>query len=218
MAILGASSTPIPHGGPAARSVARDVSSFGKRLPIAALAAVGFGVAIWLTLYQWGLIGHLWDPFFDGAGGKNGSETVVTSEPSKRMEEWLHVPDGALGAVAYLADILFGLAGSSRRWRYRPWLVAIFGANVAGLALGSVGLVILQAFVIGHWCTLCLTSAAISWMLAYLSYEEVWATVLYLNGVRRRGGGLNGTLWRTFWGVPNRIADQVGGELAGPER
>ncbi len=188
-------------------------SSWSQRVPICAIAAVGFLVAIVLGLYQWKLIDHIWDPFFSGTEGMNGSEAVVTSKTSKQMESWFHIPDGVFGAIAYLGDALFGLAGSTRRWQYRPWLVIIFGFDVIPLGIVGVILVFMQGFVVGYWCTLCLASAAISLLLVYMAYDEVWSCLIYLNRVRKRGGGFNRTFWQAFAGIPNQIAYEVGEEM-----
>ena len=160
------------------------------------------------------MVDRIWDPFFSGENGRNGSETVVTSDASRRMEAWLHVPDGVLGALAYLGDALFGLAGSTRRWQYRPWLVVLFGIDVIPLGIVGVILVGVQGFVVGSWCTLCLASAAISLLLVWLAYDEVWASLIYLWRVRTRAGGfLTRTFWQAFWGTPNPIAFEVGNEM-----
>lgn len=204
---------PFYWGGPAVYPFAYNPSAWGQRVPICLLGMAGFLVAIVLGLYQWGLVSHVWDPFFSGEGGKNGSEAVVSSDASKAMEAWLHMPDGVLGALAYLGDALFGLAGSTRRWQYRPWLVVLFGIDVIPLGIVGVILVFVQGFVVGYWCTLCLASAAISLILVYLSYDEVWCSLVYLGRVRRRAGGFNRTFWQAFWGVPNSIAYEVGEEM-----
>lgn len=201
--------------GPAVHPFEYNPSSWGQRVPICVLAMVGFVVAIVLGLYQWKLLDFVWDPFFSGREGLNGSETVVTSDTSKQMESWFHMPDGVFGAIAYLGDALFGLAGSTRRWQYRPWMVVLFGIDVIPLGIVGVILVFMQGFVVGYWCTLCLASAAISLVLVYLAYDEVWCSLIYLNRVRKRGGGINRTLWQAFWGIPNEIAHEVGEEMVG---
>lgn len=191
-------------------------SAWSQRIPICVVAFIGFIVAIVLGLYQWKLIGQIWDPFFSGPAGSpnlNGSEYVVTSQVSHTMEAWFHIPDGVLGALAYLGDAIFGLAGSSRRWQYHPWLVIVFGIDVIPLGIVGVILVMMQGFVVGAWCTLCLTSAAISLFLVYVAYDEVLCSLIYLNRVRKRAGGFNRTFWQAFWGTPNQIAHDVGEEM-----
>ena len=213
MTTLGDVFNPFRREGPAVHPFAYNPSAWGQRVPICALAMVGFFVAIVLGLYQWRLIAHVWDPFFSGEGGLNGSEAVVTSDASKRMESWFHIPDGVFGAVAYLGDALFGLAGSTRRWQYRPWMVVLFGIDVIPLGIVGAILVGVQGLVVGYWCTLCLASAVISLILVYMAYDEVWTSLVYLYRVRKRAGGFNRTFWQAFWGVPNQIAFEVGEEM-----
>jgi uncharacterized membrane protein len=203
------------RSGPAIYPFAYNPSSWGQRVPICLIAMIGFAVAIVLGLYQWRLLDFVWDPFFSGKDGLNGSESVVTSDTSKQMERWFHIPDGVFGAIAYLGDALFGLAGSTRRWQYRPWMVVLFGIDVIPLGIVGVILVFMQGFVVGYWCTLCLASAAISLLLVYLAYDEVWCSLVYLRRVRKRAGGMNRTFWQAFWGVPNAIAHEVGEEMVG---
>src|SRR5688572_820032 len=96
-------------------------SSWGQRLPLVGLAAVGFLIATYLALFQFGVVGRVWDPVF-GAG----SETVLTSWVAKDTQKYLGVSDAALGAFGYLADAVTGVIGATRRWRTMPWLVVLF--------------------------------------------------------------------------------------------
>lgn len=178
-------------------------SSWPQRVPICLMAAVGFVVAAYMALYQWRLIGGVWDPVFG-----EQTHTVLDSETSEAMRRWMLVPDAAFGALAYLGDALFGLAGSTRRWQYRPWMVIIFGIDVIPLGIVSVVLVVMQGAVVGAWCFLCLMTALISIVLILFAYDEVWTTILYLRRVWKRTGSWS-KLWRTFWGRPVTEADEV---------
>jgi hypothetical protein len=178
-------------------------SSWGQRVPICLLAGIAFLIAAYMALYQWRLIGDVWDPIF-GAQTKQ----VLDSETSETMRRWIRLPDAALGALAYLGDALFGLAGSTRRWQYRPWLVVLFGIDVIPLGIVSVILVVMQGTIVGAWCFLCLVTAAISVLLVLLAYDEVWATLRYLRRVWKRTHD-RGVLWRTFWGGAHPEADAV---------
>jgi hypothetical protein len=153
-------------------------SSWEQRIPICLLAGVAFVVSAYLALYQWRLIDSAWDPFF-------GEQTqgVLDSDVSHQMQRWFGVPDAALGAFAYLGDVVLCLAGSTRRWQYRPWLVLLFGTLVIPLGGVSATLVLLQFTVLGQWCFLCLVSAAISLTLVYWAYPEVWSSLRYLHRV-----------------------------------
>jgi uncharacterized membrane protein len=58
-------------------------------------------------------------------------------------------------------------------------VVLLFGAMLGLGALVSIGLTLMQAFVVGHFCTLCLISAGLSILLAVLGSREVraaWGT------------------------------------------
>ena len=41
-------------------------SSWPQRLPLVGLALIGFGIASYLALYQWGVFSTVWEPFFGG--------------------------------------------------------------------------------------------------------------------------------------------------------
>jgi hypothetical protein len=177
-------------------------SSWRHRVPIAVLAGVAFFISSYMALYQWRLVGAVWDPIF-----VDGTRNVLDSEVSETMRGWMRIPDAALGALAYLGDAIYGLAGTTRRWQYRPWMVVLFGLDVIPLGIVSVILVIMQGTVVGSWCFLCLVTAAISLGLVLMAYDEVWATLKYLARVRRTGS--RRTFWRVFWGGAASEAEQV---------
>lgn len=176
-------------------------SAWSQRLPIVVLAMVAFFIAVYLALYQWRLVDTVWDPFF-GAGTRR----VLDSDVSHTMRRWIGIPDGALGAVAYLGDALFGLAGSTRRWQTRPWLVILFGLDVIPLGVVSAVLVVLQGAVVGAWCTLCLVTAAISLVLVYWAYDEVWSCLVWLRRVWRETRSRR-AVWDAFCGRPPEGVD-----------
>lgn len=181
----------------------RNPSAWSQRIPIAILAAIGFVISSYMALFQWGLIDTVWDPFFG-----DGTTTVLESNASKTMHRYMRMPDAALGALAYLGDAVFGMAGSTRRWQYRPWMVLVFGFDVIPLGIVSVVLVFIQGVVIGSWCFLCLVTAVISLILIALAYDEVWSTIKYLQRVYRKSGSLR-VLLDTTLGRPSRVAEEV---------
>ncbi len=183
-------------------------SAWSQRIPICLLAAVAFLISTYMALYQWRLIDGVWDPVF----GSAATEGVLDSDVSHRMQRWFGIPDAALGAVAYLGDAIFGLAGSTRRWRYRPWLVVLFGLDVIPLGGVSAILVLVQAFVLGQWCSLCLLTALISLILVYWAYDEVWSSLLFMRRVWQRSHS-GRVVWTVFWGGFHPDADAA--ELAG---
>ena len=178
-------------------------SAWAQRIPICLLAAVATLIALYMALYQWRVIGGVWDPVFG-----DQSEKVLDSDVSERMRRWMIIPDAALGAVGYFSEVVLGLAGSTRRWQYRPWLVLLFGFDIIPLGIVSVILVILQGTVVGSWCFLCLVTAAISLWLIWYAYDEVWSSLAYLARVWKSTRSKR-LLWDTFCGRASVEASAV---------
>lgn len=146
-----------------------DPSGASSRLPALALSLIGCAIATYLTLYQVGVIAHVWEPFFG-----DGSRYLLKESEIERL---LHFPDAALGALAYLLEAISECIGGRQRWR--TWPLAVFGtgAIAAGLALAALFLVACQLWWFHHYCTLCLASAACSLTIAALVAPEVWAAL-----------------------------------------
>jgi uncharacterized membrane protein len=128
------------------------------------LGLIGCAIASYLSLYQLGLLSHVWEPFFG-----NGSELVLHSSLSRMLP----VPDASLGAAAYLLEVVLAAAGGHERWRTHPRLVAAYGLAAASLGVVAIVLVVYQAVYVKAWCTLCLASAAISITIALTAAGEV---------------------------------------------
>jgi uncharacterized membrane protein len=152
-------------------------SGWSHRLPVLVLALTGYGISAYLALYQLHVFANVWDPLF----GSAASSAVLTSTVSKALP----LPDASLGAAAYAAEALVTCLGPADRWRTAPWTVLLFGVVAGSLALASMVLIGLQLGVVGHGCALCLTSAAISLLNAWLARREVLATVGLLRHARR---------------------------------
>ena len=182
-------------------------SKWSQRVRISLLAAVAFIIATYMGLYQWRLVDGVWDPIFG-----NQSQQVLDSDVSHTMRSWFRMPDAILGALAYLGDIIFAMAGSTRRWQFRPWLVVVFGVDVIPLGIASAILVVLQGAVVGAWCFLCLVTAAISLLLVVLAYDEVWSSLIYLGRVWRRHRNPR-LFWNTFWGRASWEAREIAEEM-----
>ena len=112
-------------------------SSWKQRIPICVLATIAAAIATYMALYQWRLISDVWDPVFG-----DQTKRVLDSKVSEQMRYWMLFPDAALGAFAYFSEAILGLAGSTRCWQYRPWLVILFGIDVIPLGLVSAILVV----------------------------------------------------------------------------
>ncbi len=161
-------------------------SRWGERIPILALALVGFAVASYLAAFQLGLVTDVFEPFFG-----DGSRRVLTSGVSRVLP----IPDAALGAIGYLADVVSGVIGGRERWRTMPWIVILFGLAVGPLGAISILLVILQPVMFDAWCTLCLASAVVSIAMIGPAFDEVLASAQHLRRVHRDGG----SAWLALW-------------------
>lgn len=144
-------------------------SAWPRRIPVIAFAVVGAALSTYLTLYQWRLIGGVWDPIF----GSASSEAVLTSFVSRALP----LPDATMGAGAYVLEALTAALGGPTRWRTHPRLVLLFGAVASALAVSGIGLAGVQAFALHAGCTLCITSAVISVINARWAVDEVTAAV-----------------------------------------
>ena len=71
-------------------------ASWKQRIPLVLIALLGFCIASYLAAFQFRIIQTVWEPFFG-----SGSRTVLNS-PTSRI---LPIPDAALGALGYLADV-----------------------------------------------------------------------------------------------------------------
>lgn len=179
-------------------------SSWHQRVRICCLAFVAVIIAVYLGLYEWKFIDHVWDPVFG-----DQTEHVLDSNVSKTLHRWFRMPDAIMGVFAYLGDIIFALAGSTRRWQDRPWLVILFGIDVIPIGIVSATLVFLQGTVVNAWCFLCLITATISLLLIILAYDEVWSSILFLRAVWKKSKSKR-LLWNTFWGKASQTAYEAG--------
>lgn len=165
-------------------------STYLQRLPIIALGAIGFVIARTLAAYQLGHIDGVWEPFFPGDPDRNGTEFIITSEVSKAWP----IPDGGLGAVSYLFEVLMGAMGGRARWRTMPWMVLLFGIVVVPLGVVSIYFIIIQPIQIGTYCTLCLLAALAMLVMIPYSLDELVAMGQFLVLNSRRGR----SFWRSF--------------------
>jgi len=178
-------------------------SSWNQRVRIGLIALVAALIALYLGLYQWRVIGSVWDPVFG-----DGTNNVLDSELSHQFTSWIRIPDAVLGVFAYLSDAVFALGGSERRWQDRPWLVILFGIDVIPLGIVSIILVICQGLIVKSWCFLCLVTASISLILIFLAYDEVISSCIYLYEIKKRSDWT--TLWWAFSGYPSHAALEAG--------
>lgn len=158
-------------------------STWAQRFPIILMGLIGFLIARELTAYQLGHIDTVWEPFFSGKAGLNGTETIITSDVSKAWP----IPDAGLGAVAYALEILMACMGDRTRWRTMPWMVTFFGILVVPLGFVSIYFIIIQPIVIGTWCTLCLLAALAMLIMIPFALDELIAMGQFLLWSWREG-------------------------------
>ena len=168
-------------------------STDAQRLPIVAMALIGLLTSRILTAYQLGHIDTVWEPFFAGslADPRNGTEEIITSDMSKAWP----IPDGGLGTVSYVLEILMAVMGTRDRWRTMPWMVTFFGILVIPLGVISIYFIISQPIVIGTWSTLALIAALAMLIMIPFALDEVIAMGQFLAWAKRRGK----PLIRTFF-------------------
>lgn len=162
-------------------------SAWHQREPLLIGASCGFLIALYLGLYQLHVFSKVWEPFFG-----NGTKSVLTSSISRSLP----IPDGLLGALGYLMDIITGFIGKEKRWETKPWIVIAFGMTVCLLGIVSILLLMLQPVLLHTWCTLCLASATISILIISPAMDEILASLQYLQRVKRSGK----PMWKAFWG------------------
>ena len=127
-----------------------------RSLGMVAIAIAGLLISLDLAAFQLGLAGPPWEPLFG-----DGSRRVLTSGLARSLP----IPDAAVGAAAYLVEALMGIALLRRPGGLIGTANALASIASIGAVIGAV-LVGDQLLVVGAACSLCLTSAALSWVLA----------------------------------------------------
>jgi hypothetical protein len=161
-------------------------SSWHQRAPMIVAAFLGWIFSRYLAAFQLGYIHQIWEPFFG-----NGTMSVLTSKVSKSWP----ISDAGLGAASYTFELMMAWMGGITRWRSMPWMVTFFFILVVPLGITSIGLVIMQPVVVGHWCSLCLLTALIMLVMIPLTIDEVVAMIQFMKRTVREGK----SFWRTFW-------------------
>lgn len=133
-----------------------------RRMVIAALALIGVFVALYLTMYKMGFIGHL-------ACGMGGCERVNTS----KWAMFVGAPVAAWGLAFYVTTFVVALVGTSPSWVHRREISYLLAAmSLVGVAF-SAWLTYLELFVIDAICKYCVTSAAIVTAIFIVSVADV---------------------------------------------
>lgn len=183
-------------------------SSWAQRIPIIALGLFGFLISRYLTAYQLGHIDSVWEPFFSGQQGKNGTEYIITSDVSRAWP----IADAGLGAISYMLEFLMGAMGTANRWRTMPWMVTFFFILVVPLGGVSIFFITIQPIMIGTYCTLCLIAAAAMLVMIPLTIDEFAAMTQYMARSLRAGR----PLMRTFFKGGPDLGDKEKGKIEAP--
>jgi uncharacterized membrane protein len=154
-------------------------SSWPHRIPLIITGFIGLCIAMYLAFYQMHVVNKIWDPFFG-----DGTEKVLTSKFSQNFP----IPDALLGAFGYLLDLILGSIGNIDRWRSQPRIVLLLGVIVGLMALTGILLILAQVFIIHTFCTLCLVSAIISFLIAAIARKEVLASIRFLQIEKQKAG------------------------------
>ena len=133
-----------------------------RRMVIAALALIGVFVALYLTMYKIGAIGHI-------ACGMGGCERVNTS----KWSTFFGAPVAVWGLAFYIATLIVAVVGTSPSMMHRRELSYLLAAmSLIGVAF-SAWLTYLEFYVIDAVCRYCVTSAIIVTAIFLVSIADV---------------------------------------------
>ncbi len=131
---------------------------------IAALALIGVFIALYLTLYKVGTIGHL-------ACGFGSCERVNTS----KWATFVGAPVAMWGLGFYVATFIVAVAGTSPGYANRREVSYLLAAMSGIGVVFSAWLTYLELFVIDAICRYCVMSAVIVTLIFIVSLLDVVA-------------------------------------------
>ena len=132
-----------------------------RRMTIAVLALVGFFIALYLTLFKLGVIGHL--------------SCTVGSCDTVNLSGWgtfLGLPVAAWGMGYYALLFATAFAGVHDRWLASPVIPRTLRLLAGVGVLFSAYLTYLELFVIHAICMWCVISALLVLTIAVLAFTE----------------------------------------------
>lgn len=159
-------------------------SAWLRRLPVIALALVGFASVSYVAAYELGYIRSFRALLF-----ADDIRRIIDSEASR-----FPASVAGLTAVLLLLAALMGALGDSRRWRTMPFIVALSCVLVFTLGIAST-LVIWGSIADNMRCTVCSLASAAVLVIVLLCVGELAATIQFVIESRRAGA----STWRTFW-------------------
>ena len=135
-----------------------------RRMIIAALALIGVFVALYLTMYKIGVIGHLACGF--------GSCEVVNSS---KWSIFAGAPVAEWGVGFYIATLVVAVAGTSPGLAHNRQISYLLAGMSATGVVFSAWLTYLELYVIHAICKYCVTSAVIVTAIFIVSLADVLA-------------------------------------------
>jgi uncharacterized membrane protein len=137
-----------------------------KRMLIAALALIGVFVALYLTLYKLGMIGHL-------ACTIGGCEQVNAS----RWATFFGVPVATWGLAFYVITFIIAITGTTSTYITNRTISIALTILSLGSFLFSAWLTSLELFVIHAICQYCVISALIVTLIFVTSVADLRETL-----------------------------------------
>jgi uncharacterized membrane protein len=129
-----------------------------SRMGVAVLSLVGVFVALYLSMYKWGMVGTLQCTL--------GGCEVVQNSPWSQL---LGRPVAEWGLAAYVALLVISVIGLQPRFVHSRWVaLSLLGISAGGVAF-SAYLTYLEAYVIQAWCQWCVISAILVTLIFFLS-------------------------------------------------
>lgn len=135
-----------------------------RRQLLVLLALVGVGIALYLTLYKFGVIGVL-------SCSIGSCETVNTS----KWSVFLGLPVSAWGLVAYIALLGLAMVGTTEAHEQSVTIAKMIAILALWSVLFSAWLTYLELFVIHAICIWCVTSAVLWVVILAVSIADLRA-------------------------------------------
>lgn len=129
-----------------------------SRMAIAVLSMAGVFVALYLSMYKWGLTGAMTCSIGSCETVQNSPWSLFLGRP---VSEW--------GLAAYVFLLAVSLMGLQPRFAEARWIPLTTFLVAAGGVAFSGYLTYLEAFVIEAWCQYCVISAILITLIFFLS-------------------------------------------------
>jgi uncharacterized membrane protein len=128
------------------------------RMAIAVVSLIGLFVALYLSMYKWGMTGAMTCTIGGCEVVQNSPWSVFLGRP---VAEW--------GLAAYALLLVISFVGLQPRFAEARWIPLTTFLVAAGGVAFSGYLTYLEAFVIHAWCQYCVISAILITIIFFLS-------------------------------------------------